>query len=101
TGDHNNLMLFDFDDAHAFYHYSVPLIMHVPKKYLYKSEVDTTLWGSHKDIFPTIYHLSLDSASYFNNGNNLLERSPDRNNYFAINIMGGVAMNDNGFVKYG
>jgi len=100
TGDHNNLMLFDMDEAHAFYRYSVPLIIHIPQKYLYKSEIDTSLWGSHKDIFPTIYNLSLDSARYFNNGNNLLARSPDRKKYFAINIMGDAAMNDDGFIKF-
>jgi phosphoglycerol transferase MdoB-like AlkP superfamily enzyme len=101
TGDHNNLMLFDFDEAHAFYRYSVPMMMHVPVKYLYKSAVDTTLWGSHKDIFPTIYNLSLDSVAYFDNGNNLLEKNPDRKNFFAINIMGDAAINDDGFIRFG
>ena len=100
TGDHNNLMLFDFDEAHAFYRYSVPLLVHVPEKYLYKSSVDTALWGSHKDIFPTIYHLALDSAKYFNNGNDLFARGEDRKHYFAINIMGDAAMDDAGAVRF-
>ncbi len=100
TGDHNNLMLFDFDEAHYFYRYSVPLLMHVPEKYLANTEIDTTRWGSHKDIFPTIYNLALDSAVYFNNGNNLLEKDADRKKYFALNIMGETAINDEGAVRF-
>jgi phosphoglycerol transferase MdoB-like AlkP superfamily enzyme len=100
TGDHNNLMLFDFDDAHAFYRYSVPLLVHVPKKYLGKAEVDTSRWGSHKDIFPTIYHLALENAAYFNNGNNLFENTADRRKFFSLNIMGGMAMDDEGAVRF-
>jgi len=100
TGDHNNLMLFDFDEAHTFYRYGVPLLVHVPKKYLYKARVDTTLWGSHKDIFPTIFNLALDRAEYFNNGNNLFEQTQEKNKFFAFNIMGGIAMNDDGYVRF-
>ncbi len=100
TGDHNNLMLFDFDESKMFYRYSVPLLVHVPEKYLYKSEIDTSRWGSHKDIFPTIYNLALDSATYFNNGNNLFEKSADPQKFFALNIMGDAAMNDAGAVRF-
>ena len=100
TGDHNNLMLFDFDDAHAFYRLSVPLLMHIPKKYMQHVQADTTRWGSHKDIFPTIYHLALDSVPYFNNGNNLLEQTADEKKFFAINIMGGTAINADGAVRF-
>jgi hypothetical protein len=93
-------MLFDMDDEKIFFRYSVPLLLHVPEKYLYKSDADTTRWGSHKDIFPTIYNLALDSAVYFNNGNNLLERTTERKKYFALNIMGGAAISDDGAVRY-
>ncbi|MCX6276113.1 MAG: LTA synthase family protein [Bacteroidetes bacterium] len=100
TGDHNNLMLFDFDESKMFYRYSVPLLVHVPEKYLYKSEIDTSRWGSHKDIFPTIYNLALDSAPYFNNGNNLFEKSANPQKFFALNIMGDAAMNNAGAVRF-
>jgi phosphoglycerol transferase MdoB-like AlkP superfamily enzyme len=100
TGDHNNLMLFDLGDSRLCSRLSVPLLIHAPGKYFYKSEIDTTRWGAHKDIFPTIYHLALDSAVYFNNGNNLLERNAERKKFFALNIMGSAAINDDGGVRY-
>ena len=100
TGDHNNVMLFDFNDTQSLYRYGVPLLMHVPQPYLSRSAVDTTCWGSHKDIFPTIFNLALDDASYFNNGANLLDPVPDAGKLFAINVMGSTAMNGSGAVYY-
>jgi phosphoglycerol transferase MdoB-like AlkP superfamily enzyme len=100
TGDHNNLMLFDFSEEQAFYHYSVPLFIHSPKEYLKNSEVDVSRWGSHKDVFPTIFNLALDSAKYFKGGNNLLKKSDGVESFDGVNIMGWTAMNKSGAVFF-
>ncbi|MBN2486170.1 MAG: sulfatase-like hydrolase/transferase [Bacteroidales bacterium] len=84
TGDHNCRNLFEYSDAEQLNHYGVPLILYVPEKYLGNSIIDTERFGSHKDIFPTLYNLSLSGAEYLHTGNNLL--SADTSVYFyAVN----------------
>jgi phosphoglycerol transferase MdoB-like AlkP superfamily enzyme len=84
TGDHNCRNLFEYPDAQLLEHYGVPLILYVPEKYLSNSKVDIKRFGSHKDIFPTLYNVSLSSTEYLNTGNNLL--SSDTSAYFyAVN----------------
>jgi phosphoglycerol transferase MdoB-like AlkP superfamily enzyme len=100
TGDHNNLMLFNFSPSQLYYKLSVPLLMYVPAKYLTHSKVDTSRWGSHKDIFPTLYNLSLSDATYFNGGNDLLSGSLAHEHYWATDVMSYIAMDDNGVVRY-
>ena len=100
TGDHNNIMLFDFTDEQTFQKLSVPMFMYVPKDYLSAAVVDTSRWGSHNDIFPTVFNLALSGANYFNSGNNLLERNVDRKKFIAYDIMSYVALNDAGCVFF-
>ncbi len=73
TGDHNCRQLFEYCDEHLYYRYSVPLVLYIPEKYKENYLVDTKRCGSHKDIFPTIYNLSLSQQTYLNSGNNMLD----------------------------
>ncbi|BDD12738.1 phosphoglycerol transferase (plasmid) [Fulvitalea axinellae] len=76
TGDHNirNLVNYDkYNDLMA--KYGVPLYMYVPKKLREKLEVNTERFGSHKDIFPTVYNLALSDAEYFDAGVNLFGKA--------------------------
>ncbi len=100
TGDHNNLMLFDFKEEEWAHRIGVPLIMYIPEKYLEHARVDTSLWASHKDIFPTIYNLALSDAKYFNGGLNLFDSSLKHNDYYAVNTGDFIAINDDGAVKF-
>jgi len=97
TGGHNTLQLFEFADIDLFWKYSVPLIIYVPEKYKPKNEVETKAFGSHKDIFPTIFNLSLSNASYLNTGNNLL--STDTKNGFGV-FNYYIAMSSAGCVNF-
>lgn len=97
TGDHTNNQLFEFTDKDLLKKYSVPLILYVPAKYRPKHEVDTRIFGSHKDIFPTIFNLSLSNASYLNTGNNLL--IADKKSDFGIYCY-DLAMNYKGCVDF-
>jgi len=71
TGDHNIRQNFEYPQADLFMQYSVPLLMYIPPKYRPNNLIDTKRFASHKDIFPTLYNLSLSSARYPNFGNNL------------------------------
>ena len=98
TGDHNAFQLFNYPDEEMFYQYSVPLLMYIPEAYL-ANDPDTQVFASHKDIFPTLYQLSLSQARYVNSGVNLL--SPDRDilRYaYAVNAC-CLLMNPEGIVS--
>jgi phosphoglycerol transferase MdoB-like AlkP superfamily enzyme len=101
TGDHNNLMLFDFDEGHQLQQRGVPLYMYVPKKYKPAHEVDVTRFGSHKDIFPTIFNLALSNANYFSLGNNLLEADvKNETEYFGMNVGSTTSFSANAAVNF-
>ena len=99
TGDHNNLMLFDFSDKQLFFHRSVPFYCYIPDAY--KPHVQLHEWGSHKDIFPTLINLSLPGSRYFNSGDNLFDTTSTPSNIFATDWMSMEAMNSSGAVKFG
>ncbi|MHC1702397.1 MAG: LTA synthase family protein [Tenuifilaceae bacterium] len=95
TGDHNILQLFEFTDADLLWKHSVPLVIYVPEKFKPKHVVDTKVFGSHKDIFPTIFNLSLSNSTYLNTGNNLLSKDSKKGfgvfyYYLAISPAGCV-----------
>lgn len=97
TGDHTNNQLFEFADKDLLKRYAIPLIMYVPQKYKPKNEVDTKRFGSHKDIFPTIFNLALSKATYLNTGQNLLS-SNIKDSYGVYNFI--MAMNSSGCVDF-
>ncbi len=71
TGDHNIRQNFEYPQEDLFMQYSVPLLMYIPPKYRPKNQININRFASHKDIFPTLYNLSLSRARYPNFGNNL------------------------------
>ena len=95
TGDHNSLALFDFTDSHLLQKLSVPLIMYIPEKYR-KGIYNPKRFGSHKDIFPTIFNLALSQASFMKSGNNLLS-TDSLTSFYGINDY-KVAMSQDGCV---
>jgi phosphoglycerol transferase MdoB-like AlkP superfamily enzyme len=101
TGDHTShadVNSFGFTDKDFMDAYGVPLILYIPPKYRNNLNVDTLRFGSHKDIFPTLYNLSLSNTRYYNNGDNLF--SPDTlKNYWGIYEYNS-AINKYGCVKY-
>ena len=80
---------------------SVPLYLYIPPTYTPDEDLDLLQLASHKDIFPTLYHLSLSEASYPNLGRNLFKPvGTDDAHNFAINeqysaTQDGVLMNGN------
>lgn len=88
TGDHNVRQSFEFSQEDLFMQYSVPLLMYIPPKYRSKNEIDISRFASHKDIFPTLYHLSLSNAKYLNFGNNLCGASSSNDfSLYSYNVV--------------
>jgi phosphoglycerol transferase MdoB-like AlkP superfamily enzyme len=101
TGDHNNLMLFDFDEAHQLQQRGVPLYMYIPEQYKPEKAFDTSVFGSHKDIFPTIFNLALSNSRYFSLGNDLLKAdATNKGNYFGMNIGSSTSFGEDAAVNY-
>ncbi|MEA3504886.1 MAG: LTA synthase family protein [Bacteroidota bacterium] len=83
TGDHSCKQLFNYPDKDLFLKMSVPLIMYVPEEYKSENNINMDVFGSHKDIFPTVFNLSLSDTEYFKSGNNLMNYNPETD-YFGI-----------------
>lgn len=97
SGDHNTLQLFDFSDGQLLQKLSVPLVLYVPEQYRRNLSPDTKIFASQKDLFPTLFNLSLSDASYLNMGFNLFDNSVSRDDFFGINAY-NTAFNDFGAV---
>ncbi len=106
VGDHNNLIVFPYKNEDLMRKRSVAMMMYVPEKYQQNSSNNsnnsnknqdstnsinninkkfTKRFGSHKDIFPTIFNLSLSKAKFISLGNNLFDTTKNDNDFFAIN----------------
>lgn len=97
SGDHNTLQLFYFPYTQLLQKLSVPLVMYIPQKYLPAAPIDTTNFASHKDIFPTLFQLSLSEATYLKTGVNLLDGTIPATEFFALND-DNVSMNKDGCI---
>jgi phosphoglycerol transferase MdoB-like AlkP superfamily enzyme len=85
TGDHSYWIAKGVGQEEEFKRYAVPFFLSVPEKYR-PASVDTTKFGSHEDVFPTLYGLSLSEQSYIKIGENMLSE-----NSSSINSSGLIA----------
>ncbi|CAQ82463.1 MULTISPECIES: LTA synthase family protein [Photorhabdus] len=77
TGDHN-IRGIGYPDAHELaIGHGVPFYLYVPSAYRQNTVFDATRVGSHKDIWPTLYHLSLSNTAYYRTGCDLLAEHLD------------------------
>ncbi|MCX2717299.1 LTA synthase family protein [Helicobacter sp. MIT 21-1697] len=86
TGDHR-MRDFTIDSIkESALAYSVPLYLYVPSSYQHNIVYDAFRVGSHKDIFPTLYALSLSEVEYLNlGGRNMLGTKENDKYEFAYN----------------
>lgn len=84
TGDHNNLMVIPYDDSRLMAKRSVPIMFYIPEAYRPKHAVDVQVPASHKDIFATVFPLTLSDADYWSLGENLFDTTRV-NHFFALN----------------
>jgi len=94
TGDHNLRELSNYSDEDMFLRYAVPFYLYIPEQ-LKNKEINTSINGSHMDIMPTLYGLSLSNADYTSVGNDLLNIADN----VSLNI-DGLTIKDTAAVKY-
>ncbi|WP_243832667.1 LTA synthase family protein [Myroides indicus] len=88
SGDHNIRQVFEYEPEEGFLKRSVPVLMYIPEKYKPEYYNDQII-VSHKDIFPTIFNLSLSDAQYTYTGDDMFKKNqPYR---FAINDYNFIA----------
>ncbi|MBP6563060.1 MAG: LTA synthase family protein [Neisseriaceae bacterium] len=79
TGDHNIRGVNYPDAVDLALHHAVPFYLYVPQPYREGRRYDPSRVGSHKDIMPTLYALSLSNTPFYQTGCNLLAQVPDQN----------------------
>lgn len=76
TADNNTVDgIMKYDDNHLLNSKNIPLYFYLPKDLKEKIVIDTKVTGSHKDIFPTLYNLTLSNKEYISIGHNLFNNS--------------------------
>lgn len=79
TGDHNILGVDYAADSDIALARAVPFYLYVPPGYRGQSTYDPSRPGSHKDILPTLYHLSLPDTPISAAAATCWPRGPIRN----------------------
>jgi phosphoglycerol transferase MdoB-like AlkP superfamily enzyme len=98
TGDHNIRKILDFPNDQLLHKQGVPLILYIPEKYNpRKDSINTSCFGSHKDIFPTLFNLALSQGQYVKSGVNLLDPSESESNHAISEFK--IFMNHSGCVS--
>ncbi|RKS85899.1 phosphoglycerol transferase MdoB-like AlkP superfamily enzyme [Orbus hercynius] len=107
TGDHNLRRIGYPDPQDLVLSHAVPFYLYVPKAYQYNSVYDKRRIGSHKDIMPTLYQLSLSQTPYYQTGCNLLATTLNPlwcnvgyNPYVTIDQYGAYALTNNTFLPW-
>lgn len=72
TADNNTIDgIMKYDDNEILNSKNIPLYFYLPKELRKKIKIDTNVAGSHKDIFPTLYNLTLNNQEYISIGTDL------------------------------
>ncbi|MBD3839671.1 MAG: LTA synthase family protein [Epsilonproteobacteria bacterium] len=96
TADNNTIEgIMRYDDYYTETK-KIPFYIYLPEYLKPKTSIDTTIAGSHKDIFPTLYNLTLSDVKYTSIGTNLLDSSLL---HCGFNDAGVIMSNDGGFNK--
>ena len=81
TGDHNMRAIGYPKAEEAALGHAVPFYLYVPPAYRGQAVFEAQRPGSHKDIMPTLYELSLSGTRYYRTGCNLT--APKLNSYWC------------------
>ncbi len=100
TGDHNMRAVGYPKPTEAALGHAVPFYLYVPEPYRRNAVFRPERAGSHKDIMPTLYELSLSERSYYSNGCNLLAEKQDKP-WCGYGYNTEVAVLDDGFYHFG
>lgn len=70
TGDHSFWIAKGVGQEQELKRYAVPFYLRIPEAYKPKT-IDEKKFGSHEDIFPTLFHLALSDQSYIKLGEDM------------------------------
>jgi phosphoglycerol transferase MdoB-like AlkP superfamily enzyme len=94
TADNNTIEgIMKYDDYYTQTK-KIPFYIYLPEYLKPKEKIDTYLASSHKDIFPTLYNLTLDEKEYTAIGTNLLDKN---RLHCGFNDAGVIMAKDGGF----
>jgi len=77
TADNNTIDgIMTYDKNSLFNSKNIPLLLYIPKGIKKKiGTINNKVFGSHKDIFPTLYNLTLSDTTHQSIGSNLLDET--------------------------
>lgn len=99
TGDHSYWIAKSVGHDQEFKRYAVPFFIRLPEKYK-PANVDLTKFGSHEDIFPTLYNLTLSDQPYVKLGEDIITENSDAINSSGIFANQAGAYHHNKFWKW-
>ncbi|MCK9582383.1 MAG: LTA synthase family protein [Endomicrobiales bacterium] len=94
TGDHS-FHFFNYGKEKLLKTLSVPFYLFVPSAYK-TDKYDKNTFGSHIDIMPTLYNLSLYEQKYYALGQNIFDTKAE---HFSCNAI-GVVISKDGAIEY-
>lgn len=97
TGDHNMRGIGYIDPAEFALGHGVPFYLYLPPQYAQNAKYNKNRFGSHKDIFPTLYVHTLSNQSYIGTGCDLL--SQDDNAWCDYGYNNEITIFNNGFIE--
>lgn len=83
TGDHSYWIAKGVGSDEEFKRFAVPFYISVPER-LAPKNVNTNNFGSHEDIFPSLYHLTLSEQEYIKLGEDLFSETGSAQNSAGI-----------------
>lgn len=94
TGDHNIRSIDHSSPNDTVIARAVPFYLYIPEEYREYVHFDPAVSSSHKDIWPTLYNLSLPDTDFFNTGCNLL--AEDKSSPFCFGYNSDVSIDSKG-----
>jgi phosphoglycerol transferase MdoB-like AlkP superfamily enzyme len=100
TGDHSFYIL-PYNNDELLPKWGVPFYLYLPQEYIPNNQTKESLnaklknYGSHIDIFPTLFNLALSDLKYTTVGKNLLSNNRD---HWAIHATSQSVFNEDGVV---
>jgi len=76
TADNNTIDgIMKYDDNELLNSKNIPLYFYLPKELKEKLDINIKMAGSHKDIFPTLYNLTLKNQEHISIGKDLFNKN--------------------------
>ena len=90
TADNNTIDgIMKYDDNKLLNSKNIPLYLYLPKELKKKQNINVKVEGSHKDIFPTLYNMTLNQTKYISVGQDLFDKKQQHYGFNGSLIVSG------------